>query len=89
MLKKLKRTITSVLPVAKDRVGACVNCGACCKLAVVCPFLKRRKDGSSYCSIYHFRPFNCRKYPRTASEHITQDTCGFSFNGKHGRSRHT
>jgi hypothetical protein len=22
---------------------------------------------------------NCRKYPRTESEHITQETCGYRF----------
>jgi hypothetical protein len=78
MLKKLQRTITSVLPVDKNRQGSCVGCGVCCKLAVTCPFLKEEKD-RSYCSIYTVRPLNCRKYPRSRSEHITQGTCGYKF----------
>ena len=78
MLKKLRRTVTSVLPVAEGRKGQCVNCGACCKLPVPCPFLKE-EDGKCVCKIYKFRPLNCRKYPRSASEHITTETCGFQF----------
>ena len=37
------------------------------------------EDGQSYCSIYLIRPLNCRKYPRTESECVTEDTCGFRF----------
>jgi len=76
---KIKRTFTSVLPVAKNRTGKCVDCGACCKLPSVCPFLKLKSDGKFYCSVHPIRPLNCRKYPRTESEWITQDTCGFRF----------
>ena len=79
MVTKAKRTVTSVLPVSQSRSGECIDCGECCKLPNVCPFLKRRADGSSYCSIYRFRPLNCRKYPRTESEFLTADTCGFRF----------
>ena len=79
MLKKLKRTLTSILPVSSARSGTCVNCGACCKLVFACPFLRTRNDGSSYCGIYSTRPLNCRKYPRTASEHVTKNTCGYTF----------
>lgn len=79
MLKKLKRTLTCLLPVSKTRTGSCVQCGACCKLGIDCPFLRTKPDGSGYCAIYCLRPPNCRKYPRSASEHITRDTCGFSF----------
>jgi len=75
---KALRTLTSVLPVSKSRKGKCIDCGACCKLPVKCMFLKEKK-GKSYCSIYSIRPLNCRKYPRTAKEHITGDTCGFKF----------
>jgi hypothetical protein len=35
--------------------------------------------GKFYCSIYLIRPLNCRKYPRTESEFITADTCGYRF----------
>jgi Fe-S-cluster containining protein len=76
---KLKRTLTCMLPVSKDRKGHCINCGACCKLPNVCPFLKPGADGKAYCSIYWLRPLNCRKYPRTKSELITADTCGHHF----------
>ncbi len=81
---RLRRTLTSVLPVAPKRTGRCVQCGACCKLPNVCPFL-RTDDGKSRCAIYPIRPLNCRKYPRTESEHITQDTCGFRFDDKEDR----
>lgn len=76
---KIRRTLTSVLPVAKNRRGQCIHCGACCRLPNVCPFLKTNDAGKSYCGIYRLRPLNCRKYPRTDSEHITKDTCGFRF----------
>ena len=76
---RVRRTFTSVLPVDQQRRGQCVQCGACCKLPNVCPFLKSNGDGRVYCRIYSIRPLNCRKYPRTPSEHITADTCGFRF----------
>ena len=76
---KLKRTLTSVLPVSKRRQGKCINCGACCKLPNVCKFIKTSADGKVYCSVYAIRPLNCRKYPRTESELITADTCGHRF----------
>jgi len=52
---KIKRTITSILPVDKNRRGKCSNCGKCCYLPNKCSFL-RIKDGKSYCSIYKIRP---------------------------------
>lgn len=76
---KIKRTFTSVLPVSRRRRGQCVHCGACCKLPNVCPFLRSAGDGQGRCSIYPFRPLNCRKYPRTEAELITGETCGFRF----------
>ncbi len=76
---KTKRTLTSVLPISRRRKGACISCGECCKLPFVCPFLRYRLDGRSYCEIYPVRPLNCRKYPRTESEFFTADTCGFRF----------
>lgn len=76
---RLKRTLTSPLPVSEQRHGQCVNCGACCRLPNVCPFLKTNGNGKGYCGIYRLRPLNCRKYPRTESEHITESTCGFRF----------
>ena len=80
LLHKIKRTFTSVLPISERRIGNCVQCGACCRLPVRCPFLKNGFEREySYCSVYFFRPPNCRKYPRTSSELITADTCGYDF----------
>ena len=76
---KFRRTLTSPLPVSPKRRGQCIGCGACCKLPNVCTFLRFDDNGRSYCAAYRFRPLNCRKYPRTESEHITRDTCGFKF----------
>jgi len=76
---KLKRTFTSMLPVTADRKGRCVRCGACCKLPNVCRFLAYDKQGLAICKVYFLRPLNCRKYPRTKSELITEETCGHSF----------
>lgn len=73
------RMVTSVLPVDKARKGQCKRCGNCCKLPVTCPLLRYNAAGESYCRAYHLRPFACKKYPRTRSELITADTCGFSF----------
>jgi uncharacterized protein len=76
---KARRTVTSVLPVDPSRQGECVQCGACCRLPNPCPFLKSDAKGGFRCVIYGLRPLNCRRYPRTAAEHITDDTCGFRF----------
>ena len=79
MKNKIRRTLTSLLPVADNRRGSCNNCGACCKLPNPCRFLRYRESGESYCGIYRFRPLNCRKYPRAADELVTADTCGYWF----------
>ena len=76
---KIKRTFTSVLPISKNRVGKCANCGTCCKLPKMCPLLKFKPNGESYCSIYKIRPLNCRKYPRTKSESVVEDICKYRF----------
>ncbi|MBW2977636.1 YkgJ family cysteine cluster protein [Candidatus Woesearchaeota archaeon] len=74
---KFIRFLTSFLPIAKNRTGKCVQCGACCKLPSPCLFLKEK--GTAHCTVYKFRPLNCRKYPRTEKEFLTKDTCGFRF----------
>jgi Fe-S-cluster containining protein len=76
---KIRRTFTSVLPVSKSRRGQCIRCGACCKLPNVCPWLRFDAQGKALCIIYLVRPLNCRKYPRTESEHITTSSCGLHF----------
>ncbi|MFP4062180.1 MAG: hypothetical protein ACLFNA_08925 [Halochromatium sp.] len=77
--RKAQRFATSLLPVDAGRRGDCNRCGECCKLPYPCPFLRYDADGLSRCSVYHARPPSCRKYPRTASEHITPATCGYYF----------
>lgn len=79
MRAKLKRFLTSLLPVAENRRGACNRCGQCCKLPFPCPFLRFDAEGLSSCAVYYARPPSCRKYPRTASENLTPDTCGYYF----------
>ncbi|MBW2970474.1 hypothetical protein KY319_05105 [Candidatus Woesearchaeota archaeon] len=77
-LAKFKRTLTCFLPVSKDRSGKCVSCGACCMLPNRCPFL-RFKGKKSFCLIYPVRPLNCRKYPRTKGDLLTEKSCGYRF----------
>ncbi len=70
---KLQRTLTAFLPPDKTRKGSCLRCGQCCKFAFECPFY----DGER-CTVYSFRPPQCRKYPRTEEESIVPG-CGFTF----------
>jgi len=80
MISKLRRTFTSILPVDAGRTGHCNGCGACCELPTRCTFLKTDSDGKSTCSIYKFRPPNCRKFPRSQAQlDSVVDTCSFSF----------
>ena len=79
MTAKVKRSVTSLLPIAENRKGRCIHCGACCKLPNVCQFLETNEKSASYCKVYRLRPPTCRKYPRTKSEFLTADTCGYSF----------
>ena len=75
---KITRTLTAFKPVEGNRVGKCRCCGACCELVFRCPFLKY-KDKKAVCIINGFKPPVCKKYPRTADEHVTKDVCGFQF----------
>jgi len=79
LVDKIERTIKSVFPVDKNREGECLDCGECCKLPKECLFLDYDDNGKSSCQIYIVRPLNCRKYPRSEKEHVTQDTCGYHF----------
>ena len=76
---KLRRTITSALPIQKGRKGSCMRCGKCCELPNPCIFLDYGRHNKPVCKIYMLRPLNCRKYPRSEREHITKKTCGFYF----------
>lgn len=80
MIPKIKRTISSILPVDKNRSGECNGCGDCCKLPFRCAFLKEPEEGKFLCSIYSIRPLNCRKFPRSRDQWETvKENCGFSF----------
>jgi hypothetical protein len=79
MKEKLKRFLTSLLPIAANRRGECNRCGQCCKLPFPCPFLRFDESGLSSCAVYFARPPSCRKYPRVESENLTPDTCGYYF----------
>jgi len=80
MHHKILRTFTSLLPVDKNRTGECNNCGACCRLPFRCIFLKSAEAGKEYCSIYKFRPPNCRKFPRSLEQYnLVESTCSFDF----------
>lgn len=76
---KFRRLATCWLPISPHRTGQCVQCGACCKLPITCPFLKTGPDGKAHCGIYRLRPPNCRKYPRTRRDLLTESTCGYRF----------
>lgn len=79
MKAKMKRFLTSLLPVADNRRGECNRCGQCCKLPFPCPFLRFDAEGLSSCAAYLVRPPSCRKYPRTLAENLTTETCGYYF----------
>ncbi len=80
MISKIRRTFTSILPVEEGRTGSCNGCGACCELPSRCSFLKTDANGNNTCSIYRFRPPNCRKFPRSAAQLAdVAETCSFSF----------
>ena len=76
---KMYRSVTSILPVDSNRKGKCIDCGKCCRLPLKCPFQKFDSQEMSYCSIYKYRPLQCRKYPRTKKECVTRATCGYIF----------
>ncbi|MHA1519914.1 MAG: hypothetical protein ACTSRK_06995 [Promethearchaeota archaeon] len=76
---KIYRNLLAFLPVSKKRRGECIRCGECCKLPNVCPFLRYNDKNEPRCIIYPIRSWSCRRYPRTAREHITKDTCGYWF----------
>ena len=85
MISKLKRTLTAILPVDEGREGSCNACGECCKLPTRCTFLKTDAEGKYSCSVYRFRPLNCRKFPRSRAQLApVMEHCGYSFKEKAG-----
>jgi len=77
------RVKTSLRPsVADVREGACLQCGACCRLVHRCPFLSR----DNRCKIYGAsRPGNCTSFP--IDERDLREVpagCGYRFNGSAG-----
>lgn len=75
MLKKLRRSIESLLPVSRGRKGRCRMCGACCRLPIRCFFLSKKDK----CIIYRIRPLQCRKYPRSLRDKKEVGKCGFKW----------
>ncbi len=69
----------------KTRKGTCLRCGACCRFAVKCPFLKRLDTGLSVCKIYKNIPLNCSNFPIDEEDLKERDLlmpdkpCGFYF----------
>lgn len=79
---KFIRTLSSFLPVSKERMWNCNRCWNCCKLPNKCFFLRYDQTWKSYCIIYKYkilRPLNCIKYPRNSKEQITKETCWYYF----------
>jgi len=76
---KVCRSLASFFPVSRDRVGSWVRRGKCCSLPNKRIFLREKNDWRSSCLIYPVSPGSCKKYPRTEKEHMTAETCGFSF----------
>lgn len=62
-----------------QRQGTCNQCGACCRLVVVCPFLTDNR-----CSIYgDCRPTVCRVFPIDRRD-LTEvaDQCSYTFSAE-------
>ncbi len=67
-------------PLLAQRRGECNRCGACCKIAFRCPFLKTTADGSSSCRIYGVRFSQCRLFPLHAEDLVgLEQQCSYSF----------
>lgn len=66
------------------RRGECARCGACCRLAYRCQFLRMEED-RAVCRIHSYRPANCRIFPVDPLDLADRDlvapdrACGFSF----------
>ncbi|MHC4661568.1 MAG: hypothetical protein ACYS8W_07755, partial [Planctomycetota bacterium] len=75
------------------RNGECRRCGACCKLAYVCPFLGRDNDHGTKCVNHVARDVNCVIFPIDEKDIRDRNLinpgglCGYSFNGKKARAR--
>ncbi len=61
------------------RKGSCQRCGRCCKLGVYCPYFVELEDGGTGCSIYEYRPLQCRAFPITGTDLEDAGCPGFSF----------
>lgn len=70
---KVQQFFECLLPIDKNRIGCCQNCGRCCHLGMKCLFFRNNK-----CSIYRFRPLQCRKSPRTA-KYLKEGCRGYKF----------
>ncbi len=67
-------------PLLARRHGECRRCGACCKIAFRCVFLKTDQEGNSRCRIYGLRFTQCRLFPLRAEDQVgLERQCGYSF----------
>ena len=73
IITKSQQFLECLLPVAKNRVGECQQCGRCCKLVMKCIFFRNNR-----CIIYNIRPPQCRKSPRTV-KYLKEGCPGYSF----------
>lgn len=73
IITKSRQLLECLLPIDKNRVGECQQCGRCCKLVMKCIFFRNNK-----CIIYKIRPPQCRKSPRT-SRYLKEGCPGYSF----------
>lgn len=68
----------------KVRNGECARCGACCKLGMICLFLKKTEAGTM-CKIHTKRPKNCSAFPIDERDIADRNKilpgikCGYSF----------
>ena len=68
------------------RTGECLRCGACCRLAYRCQFLRHNGDVTE-CRFHKQRPLNCRLFPIDERDLADRDivsphtSCGYRFNG--------
>jgi Fe-S-cluster containining protein len=74
-------------PLLARRQGECRRCGACCKIAFRCVFLKTDEEGKPSCRIYGLRFEQCRLFPLHPEDLIgLEDQCGYSFETEPARA---
>ncbi len=73
-------------PLLARRHGDCNRCGACCKIAFRCVFLKTDQQGNSSCRIYGLRFTQCRLFPLHAEDLLgLEGQCSYTFDTEPAR----